>query len=218
MEEEAAARTALQRLVEERGEDYAGLSRLIGRNPAYIQQYIKRGTPRRLAERDRRRLAAYLQVDEALLGAPPHADGPTPPPLRAVPRLDLSAAAGGGAFTDGERALAPIGFDPALLRALASGDPALLSIIRVEGDSMAPKLGHGDEIMVDRGDAAERLRDGIYVLRLEGALLVKRIAVAPGRRSVSVRSDNPLYPPLPDCRPADLDLVGRVVWLGRRLA
>jgi len=51
---EADGRAALARLITERGEDYAGLSRLIGRNAAYIQQFIKRGTPRRLAEPDRR--------------------------------------------------------------------------------------------------------------------------------------------------------------------
>jgi hypothetical protein len=43
------ARAALQRLIEDRKEDYASLSRLIGRNSAYIQQFVKRGTPRRLA-------------------------------------------------------------------------------------------------------------------------------------------------------------------------
>ena len=48
------ARAALERLIEERGEDYAALSRLIGRNAAYIQQFIKRGTPKRLSEEDRR--------------------------------------------------------------------------------------------------------------------------------------------------------------------
>ena len=47
---DGGARAALQRLIEERGEDYAGLSRLLGRNPAYVQQFIKRGSPRRLAE------------------------------------------------------------------------------------------------------------------------------------------------------------------------
>ena len=46
-------RALLERLIRERREDYAGLSRLIGRNPAYVQQYIKRGTPRRLSEGDR---------------------------------------------------------------------------------------------------------------------------------------------------------------------
>src|SRR3546814_7698735 len=34
---------------------FRSLSQVIGRNPAYIQQYIKRGSPRRLAEQDRAR-------------------------------------------------------------------------------------------------------------------------------------------------------------------
>lgn len=48
-------RAELARLIAERREDYAGLSRLLGRNPAYIQQFIKRGVPRRLSRRQRRR-------------------------------------------------------------------------------------------------------------------------------------------------------------------
>ncbi len=67
---EADGRAALARLIAERGEDYAGLSRLLGRNPAYIQQFIKRGSPRRLAESDRRNPRRYFGVDEAVLGAP----------------------------------------------------------------------------------------------------------------------------------------------------
>ena len=43
--DEGGARAALARLIEERGADYAGLSRMLGRNPAYIQQFIKRGVP-----------------------------------------------------------------------------------------------------------------------------------------------------------------------------
>ena len=48
--------------------------------------------------------------------------------------------------------------------------PSKLSIIRVEGDSMAPTLNAGDDILVDPADCAERLRDGIYVLRVDEAL------------------------------------------------
>ena len=53
----------------ERGFDYATLSRLIGRNDAYVQQFIKRGTPRRLPEDERLRLAMALDIDERELGA-----------------------------------------------------------------------------------------------------------------------------------------------------
>ena len=44
---------------------------------------------------------------------------------------------------------------------------------------MAPTLNAGDDILVDLGDCAERLRDGIYVLRVDDALVVKRIALHP---------------------------------------
>jgi phage repressor protein C with HTH and peptisase S24 domain len=211
---EVDGRTALARLIGERGEDYAGLSRLIGRNPAYIQQFIKRGTPRRLAEADRRILARYFGVNESALGAPEAAPGPG---LRPVPRLDVDAAAGAGAFDGDERDSGHIAFDPAWLRRVARGAPEQLSIIRVAGDSMAPTLADGDDILVDRGDSAARLRDGIYVLRIEGALVVKRLALNPAARTLSIRSDNPAYRGWPDCDPAAVDVVGRVVWAGRRI-
>jgi phage repressor protein C with HTH and peptisase S24 domain len=211
-------RALLERLIRERGEDYAGLSRLIGRNPAYVQQYIKRGTPRRLAEEDRRALARYFRIDEGLLGAPDREPRGGGHGLVAVPRLDVGASAGSGAEAREERAIGQIAFDEAWLRRMRIGGGAgQLSMIRVEGDSMVPTLSDGDEIMVDRGDSAERLRDGIYVLRIDDALVVKRVARNPAKRSISVRSDNEAYPSWPDCDPAAVDVVGRVVWVGRRL-
>ena len=80
---------------------------------------------------------------------------------------------------------------------------------------MAPTLADGDEILVDR--AVRRLRDGLFVLRLDGALVVKRVSVRPDGARVSILSDNPAYPGWPDCDPAAVDVVGRVVWVGRRL-
>ena len=208
------ARAALAALIDERRSDLAALSRLLGRNAAYVHQYLNRGSPKRLAEQDRRLLAEFFGVDEAVLGAPPR-DRPVD---RLVPvgRLDLRAAAGAGAFSEGERPIAHIAFDPGWLRRVARGRPEQLALIRVAGESMAPTLDDGDDILVDRGDGAERLRDGIYVLRLEGALVVKRLAL--GADGVTVRSDNPAWPDLPPIPPPELDLVGRVVWTGRRLA
>ena len=210
-------RAQLELLIRERGEDYAGLSRLLGRNPAYVQQYIKRGTPRRLAEEDRRLLARYFGVDEALLGGGGGSGGPGEG-LVSVPRLDVGASAGPGALDAEERRLGRIGFDSAWLRrlGLAGGGPERLSIIRVDGDSMSPTLSDGDEILVDRADGAARVRDGIYVLRLDDALMVKRLALNPAERTMSIRSDNPAYPNWPACPLSAIDVVGRVVWAGRR--
>lgn len=211
-------RAQLDKLIHERGEDYAGLSRLLGRNAAYVQQYIKRGSPRRLAEEDRRLLARYFGVDEALLGGPPGRGGVNDDGLVSIPRLDVRASAGAGALDSDDRRLGRIGFDTAWLRrlGLGGGRPGRLSVIRVDGDSMSPTLSDGDEILVDRDDGAGSLRDGIYVLRIEGTLVVKRLAVGPGGR-LSVRSDNDAYPGWPDLDPGSVDVVGRVAWFGRRV-
>lgn len=214
-------RRMLDRLLTEKGVDYAQLSARIGRNPAYIQQYIKRGSPRRLGEQDRARIAAYLGVSEALLGGPAlRVAAPTPRARRRdlvlVPKLAIGASAGPGASVDGEAVESEVAFDPRWLRDLGA-DPRALSIIRVEGDSMAPTLGDGDDILVDGGDAAARLRDGIYVLRMDDVLMVKRIARAPGPGRVSVISDNPHYRSWDDLPLSAIRLVGRVIWTGRRV-
>ena len=82
---------------------------------------------------------------------------------------------------------------------------------------MEPSLRAGDDILVDHADAAERLRDGIYVLRADDGLLVKRLAVISTRHQIIVRSDNPTYPDWPECAPDAITVIGRVVWVGRAL-
>jgi phage repressor protein C with HTH and peptisase S24 domain len=221
MDESEHARIALDRLIAERGENYADLSRLIGRNSAYIQQFIKRGTPRKLDEEDRRVLARYFGVPEQMLGgATAQVAGPARmrgmPAVVAVPRLALGASAGLGSLDEDEQAAGVMAFDARWLRHLGVR-PQRVSIIRVDGESMAPTLNDGDDIMVDHDDDAGRLRDGVYVLRLDGVLMVKRVAMGPRRGWFSVVSDNPHYPDWADIDPALVDIVGRVVWSGRRL-
>ena len=62
-------REHLVRLAAERGESLASLSALIGRNAAYLQQFVTRGSPKRLADDHRLHLAKFFNVDECLLGA-----------------------------------------------------------------------------------------------------------------------------------------------------
>jgi phage repressor protein C with HTH and peptisase S24 domain len=209
-------RFVLERLCAERGEDFAGLSRMLGRNPAYIQQFVRRGVPRRLKEEDRRKLARYFSIPETLLGGPPESDQP-PIGLVSVKRHPVSVSAGPGAVVTEELGKPYFAFDERWLKALTPSQPSKLSIVRVEGDSMAPTLNAGDDILVDLGDAGERLRDGIYVLRVDDALVVKRLALNPTRRRVTVQSDNPAYPDWPGCSLDDINCIGRVIWSGRRI-
>jgi len=208
-------RIVLEKLCAERGEDFAGLSRMLGRNAAYIQQYVRRGVPKRLKEDERRKLARYFAVSEAMLGGPPEIAAREG--LVAVNRTAVRASAGPGAIVSEEAGRPYFAFDERWLRALTATPSDKLSIIRVEGDSMAPTLNPGDDILVDLADREERLRDGVYVLRIDDALVVKRIALHPIGGRVTVQSDNPAYPDWPDCDLGNLNCIGRVIWAGRKL-
>jgi len=212
-------RAVLERLVRERGDDYTNLSRLLGRNAAYVQQFIRRGVPRKLAEADRKQLALYFNVSEAELGAPDLGNKSAGGSARTtvVPLLTIRASAGAGAMTSDERGASHLAFDDKWLRQISAGKPSDLSLIKVQGDSMSPTLCDGDDIFVDAGDGVDRLRDGIYVLRSEDALLVKRVAVSPAARRIAIKSDNEAYPDWPDCDVGDVNVIGRVVWAGRRM-
>jgi hypothetical protein len=48
-------------------------------------------------------------------------------------------------------------------------------------------------------------------------LLVKRIARVPTKSGVVVHSDNPAYPSWEPKERSDVDIVGRVLWFGRRV-
>jgi len=209
-------RHVLERLCAERGEDFAGLSRMLGRNAAYIQQFVRRGVPKRLKEEERRKLARYFAISETLLGGPADA-GVAWGALVSVKRHPVGVSAGPGAVPPEEIGKPYFGFDERWLKALTSTPAERLSIVRVEGDSMSPTLSHGDDILVDPGDAAERLRDGIYVLRADDALVVKRLALHPMGRRLTVQSDNPAYPDWPDCSLGQIHIIGRVIWSGRKV-
>ena len=224
----AAVRRTLDNLIRARGEDYASVSRLLGRNQTYVQQFIRRGVPRKLDEDDRRVLARHFDVPEHVLGGPPSRVGravvsQAGESLAAddyllIPYLNVGASAGNGVMlASDEHAESALAFQSRWVRRMSSGDPQALSVIRVEGDSMLPTLADGDPILVDTADAADRMRDGIYVLRVDDALMVKRLTRNPAKRGISIRSDNPAYPSWDDCKLSDIDLIGRVIWVGRAL-
>lgn len=200
------ARAALAEAVREQGGSLLQLSRWLGRNDAYLHQFVTRGSPRRLAEDDRRRLAALLGLSEAALGGPPE-----PPAMVPVPRLDIAVSAGPGRWIEGEGATA-LRLDPALLRAL-NVRAAAASLVRVDGDSMAPDLRDGDEVLVDTDRRHPDARGGVYVLRLDDAAMVKRVARDAGGWRIT--SDNPAEPSPGLCTVDRVAVVGKVVWLMR---
>ena len=200
-----------------RGASLSQLSALIGRNQTYLQQFVRKGSPRKLEENDRRSLARFFGVDESELGAPEDHSFPDSAKLSRgdwveVPRLALGASAGAGAVASGEEPVGAFRFASRWLREQGL-DPAMLSAIAVTGDSMEPVLRDGDEILVDRTPLP--LRDGIHVVRLDDTLLVKRLDTGmPGM--IALLSDNPAYRAI-ELPSAEVEVIGRVVWKSGRL-
>lgn len=219
---QARARARLLELASGRGVSLSALSGLLRRNPAYLQQFVRKGSPRKLEEDDRRVLANFFGVSESELGAPSHAVSGEAAKAGGVaraladwadiPRLPLGASAGPGALARDEAPSGQLRFSARWLKAQGL-DPVALSVIAVEGDSMKPTLRDGDEILVDRTPRA--LRAGIHVIRLDDMLLVKRLEPGPAG-TLRVISDNPAYP-ASERAAGEVDVVGRVVWKGGRL-
>lgn len=103
-------------------------------------------------------------------------------------------------------------------------DPRELALVHVCGDSMEPTLKEGDLLLLDRrgfsqlGLSRPVRSDAVYVLLREDALVVKRLQFG-FDGSVTIQSDNPAYAKhiLSVEKLACLQVMGRVVWVGRRL-
>lgn len=133
-----------------------------------------------------------------------------------IPVFDIRAAAGAGALVeDGDPTSYQVFRDQFISR-VTRAPLSALSVIHVGGDSMWETLHDGDSILVDRS-VNRVVKDGIYVLRYDGELLVKRCQRDLESGAVIVSSDNPRYKPMTVTEPRRLDVIGRVIWIGRAL-
>lgn len=134
-----------------------------------------------------------------------------------IPRYDVEASAGGGAVVHNEQVVDYLSFRKEWVRNTLGVSIQDLALISVIGDSMEPTLSEGDVVLLDM--TTRSVLDGsIYALQLNGGLLVKRIQ----RKldgSVVVKSDNARYDTevVSEDKADRLKIIGRVVWVGRRL-
>jgi len=205
-------RERLIELAREHGSSMAALSRMLGRNASYLQQYVTKGSPRKLEEDDRRKLAQFFGVSETELGASEEKSSDGAGEWVDLARLSVEASAGPGTVGAAEAAFDTFRFSRRWLREQGL-EPTMLSAIRVSGDSMEPLLRDGDEILVDR--SPQPFREGIHVLRMGEVLHVKRVQAGPPGR-VRLISANPAYEPV-KVSLDEIDVIGRVVWKSGRV-
>jgi len=134
-----------------------------------------------------------------------------------LPVYDTRASAGPGAEIDSETVIYRIAFREEWVRSVTQAPMADLAVIAVDGDSMEPTLRQGDTVLVDFGQKRPQRKDGIYVIRTDGGLQVKRLQFELASASLAILSDNKAYEPQHGVKPDDLAVVGRVIWLGRQI-
>ena len=210
-----------------RGMSLAEASLAIGRNKAYLQQYLSRGMPRVLSHQDSEALGKLLDCDPNILR---HDEIPAPKPWKrkkrrkvnpaavlpgasAVPEMEIEAAAGPGALNEEfatEKARWQI--PEAMIRYEGDADPSALRILKVRGNSMEPEMREGDRLVVDTARRIPSMGE-LFVLWDGDGLVVKRVEPAhePGPPKLRLLSANPDYVPY-TCLAEDVHMVGKVLW------
>ena len=215
------ARERLREQLWQSGVSLAEASLAIGRNKAYLQQYLARGMPRVLSFQDSEALGTLLDCDpqglrHAELPAPKvwkKKDGGARPRTTGVAEMEVEAAAGPGAWNDDfvlEKARWQL--PEAMIRHEGDAEPEALRIIKVRGNSMEPELREGDRLVVDTGRRAPGAGE-LFVLWDGDGLVVKRVEPVhepgpPSLRLLSVNADYPAYA----CLAEDIHIVGKVLW------
>ena len=139
-----------------------------------------------------------------------------------VPRYGVQV--GSGQLLRSEQVVDSLSFKVSWVEQSMGLDPRELALVNVVGDSMEPTLKEGDLLLLDRrgfshtdpGPAIHS--DAIYVLLRGEELVAKRLQFG-FDGSVSIQSDNAVYATttLSADRAHTLQMMGRVVWIGRRV-
>ncbi|MEO0356476.1 MAG: S24 family peptidase [Cyanobacteria bacterium P01_A01_bin.3] len=113
----------------------------------------------------------------------------------------------------------PLAFETEWLASQFSKSFDHLLLTTVKDGSMEPTLAEGDLILVDTTDRdLEAIEHGIYLVKLEDRILLKRLQYLPGK-TIRLLSDNPAYEAFSlhlSERRSLLNIMGHVVWYSHK--
>lgn len=213
-----AVRRKLVNAIENKGWTLKDASLRMGRNHAYLQQFIERNIPSKLKEADRLKLSELLDLPEEDLGAPPRSqDRGGESNVISVTEYQVHVSAGGGALVAEENKRRDWPFASDYLRAELGLDRTKLAVVEVRGDSMEPTLSSGDRVLVNMSDK-QVSQPGIFIIYDGDGTVIKRVEKVPGSRppKIVLISDNPLHGRY-ELASEQVNIVGRVVWRAGRI-
>ena len=227
-------RLKVLQLLKEHGSDLRKVSLAMGRNAAYVHQYVYRGSPKVLSEDDRIALAEHLSIDEDELRHQARPRPQTRPTRRArrvapdtgggplegfskIAEIDVRASAGPGALLEGFEETKDVWYFPdAVIRHEFRTRAGDLRIITIDGDLMEPVLSSGDRIMIDTSQRIP-VPPGIFVIWDGMGIVAKRIEhiLSSEPAQLRIMSVNPDYETY-ERDAEEVHVIGRVVWSARR--
>ena len=221
-----AVRKLVARIIEDNDLVMKELSTALGRNHAYIQQFLD-GTPHELKERDRKKLSQLLGVEDVSLidgvfRATEFAQPLTAAPndeFLSVPEVEITLSAGGGYVVDSESIRRNWRFAHEFLVSELRVAPTQVVIAPVRGDSMEPVLESGDYVMIDQADKHIGA-GGIFAIWDGEGLVIKRVerVFDDPEKPTRIRliSDNARHTPY-EVELEWVTVIGRAVWFSRKM-
>jgi phage repressor protein C with HTH and peptisase S24 domain len=133
-----------------------------------------------------------------------------------IPIVDIRVPLGRGSIADGDHAAGFSLFATEWLRSLTAAPFSQLAVVTAAGDAMEPTLHNGDQALVDTSQLNLR-REGVYVLRIDDMLMIKRVTMHPATKRVTIGTDNARYQTYEDLDIENVEALGRVIWIGHAL-
>ena len=132
-----------------------------------------------------------------------------------LPVYDARVSAGPGRVMDAAMVSHRIAFREEWLRSMTAAPIEQLAVIAHDADSMEPTLRKGDSVLVDMSQ--HQPEDGIYAIRGQGGLQVKRLQIEFPTGRMIIHSDNKAYESQRNVKLSEVQVLGRVIWLGRQV-
>ena len=220
-------RSNLQKLVQNSGITLLELSLKLGKNPTYLQQYLKRGSPRVLPEEVRHSLARFFNCDEGELnpyrlagmsdrsGEPYTAEPKLPHPPESPPEAPQTVAL---ALVSAQgQATTSLVFDRDYLGSISGQAAEKLRLCRILDDSMKPTIAAGSLVLLDTA-VQPQFRDGVFAFATSaGGLVLRRSQRDFVNERLRLTCDNPLFAQTIDYAPPSITSAGIVVWAAAKI-
>lgn len=141
-----------------------------------------------------------------------------PDDLVYIREVDIRLAMGEGTVVEDFPATQLVPFNLGFIRGVTRSNTRDLLIMTGQGESMEPTLLRSDLLMIDTADRKPAVSDQIWAFNYAGGGMIKRLRRVRenGRDRFLIVSDNPLVPP----QTADIEdvhVIGKLVWVGRRM-